>query len=123
MGLLDGDLAALVGDALRDIFLDATLTRTPMTGSAIDPTPGTPVSYPCKAIHEEWGRSYLTNGLVRSDDRKVLILSTTLGTEPEPGDKITIRGETFTVVPGDTAGAPAIATDPAKAAWVLRARK
>lgn len=121
--LLEGALAAKIGKALGPIFMAATLTRETRSGPAEDPGPPVPTNYACKAIHEEWSTSYLTGGLVTSSDRKILILATTLSVEPLPGDKITIRGETFTVVPGDSAGAPAVSTDPAKATWTLRARK
>lgn len=124
MSILD-DLPDIIGDALGDlVFLDATLTRE--TTEAPDPaTPWEPgaistETYSCKAIHEEWGAYYLSGGLVNAGDRRVLVLASTLGTDPAPGDRITIRGETFTVVQ-PRAGQPAVSTDPAKAAWMLRA--
>lgn len=123
--LLEGGLAAKIGKAFAGIFLDAILSRN--ISAAVPSEPGEPgatttTPYPCKAIHEEWSTSYLAGGLVLAGERKVLVLAATLATEPRPGDRITIRGETFTVVPEGTAGAPAVSTDPAKATWTLRAR-
>lgn len=122
--ILEGSLATEIGAALSFIFMDATLTRD-TTGTPTEPGepgPVTSVSYPCKAIHEEWNTSYLSGGLVVSGDRKILILAVSLAVTPIPRDRITIRGETFTVVPGETSGQPAVSTDPAKATWSLRAR-
>ena len=117
-------LAGKIGKAFAGIFLDATLSRDSFTPDPAEPgEPGeiTKATWPCKAIHEEWSTSYLAGGLVLAGERKVLILAASLATEPKPGDRITIRGETFTVVP-ESGGAPAVATDPAKATWTLRAR-
>jgi len=118
-------LAGKIGKAFGGIFLDATLSRDGFTPDPAEPgEPGeiTTATWPCKAIHEEWSTSYLAGGLVLAGERKVLVLAATLATEPKPGDRITIRGETFTVVPGASAGAPAVSTDPARATWTLRAR-
>lgn len=117
-------IAGKIGKAFGPIFYDATLSRDSFTPDPAEPgEPGTTTitTYPCKAIHEEWGTRYLAGGLVRASDRKVLVLAATLATEPKPGDRITLRGETLTVVPGDTSGQPAVSTDPAKATWTLRA--
>ncbi len=121
---LSGSLAKTIGKAMAGIFLDAVLIRDVVS----DPDPvtpwvpgsNTPVNYPCKAIHEDWSSSYLAGGLVNAGDRKVLVLASTLAVEPAPGDRITIRGETFTVVPQGS-GQPAVSTDPARATWTLRA--
>ncbi|SHG79656.1 hypothetical protein SAMN02745157_4856 [Kaistia soli DSM 19436] len=125
MSFLD-DIPDLIADALGDDFLDAVLTRE--TVGAPDPAtpwePGavTTTSYPCKAINDEWASSYLAGGLVNAGDCKVLVLASTLIVEPAPGDRITVRDETFTVVP-EGRGQPAVSTDPAKATWTLRASR
>lgn len=123
--LLEGGLAKIAGNALKGLFLDATLTRevsgTPDPTTPWVPGPPTTATYPCKAIEEEWGASYLADGLVLSGDRRILVLASTLRTEPAPGDRITIRGATFTIVPAGS-GQPPVSTDPAKAAWVLRGK-
>jgi hypothetical protein len=125
MSFLD-DLPDLIGDALGDEFLPATLTR--VTTAA--PNPATPwipgeassATYSCRAIHDTWGATWLAGGLVGSDEVKVVILAATLAVEPQPGDTVTIRGETFTIVPAG-AGKPAVSTDPARATWECRARR
>jgi len=117
-----GSLAATIGSAFRTLFLDATLDRDVAAagGDAWNPAAPTAASYTCKAIHEEWGVTYVAGGMVNEGEVKVLVLATSLATEPLPGDRITIRGKTYTIVPKGS-GQPPVSTDPAKAVWVLRA--
>lgn len=119
---LAGGLAKTIGRAMSPLFLDATLTRDGVpTGSSYDPTPGAPQTWPCKAIEDEWSSFVRANGLVAAKDRKVLVLASTLMTEPAEGDRVTIRGVTLTVV-ADGEGQPAVKSDPALATWELRCR-
>lgn len=123
MTILDS-LPNIVNGALGSVFLSATLSRTTRAAGPNDYTPGaeTTATYACKAIHETFGVSWLANGMVDADEVKVLILAASLSVEPLPGDKITIRGVTYTIVPAG-AGRAAVMTDPAKAVWECRARK
>lgn len=128
MSILD-DIPEIVNDALgEDVFFDAVLQRdTPGANSPArdpwDPNPaGEPESYTCKAIHDEWSANTVGQGLVDSNDQKILILSASLSVEPRSGDRITLKGKTLTIVPANTAGQKAVATDPAKAVWVVRCR-
>lgn len=122
-------LKATVGSAFSGLFMDATLTRTTITpgADAFDPLTGTQTTstYSCKAIHDQWSFGYKRDGLITSEDIKILILAASLSVEPQPGDRITIidRGLTATIVPADTAGQAAVETDPAKATWTCRCRK
>lgn len=116
---LAGGLAKTIGKAMAGLFLPATLARDTAAPAspASDPwNPGGPTTatYPCRAIHEEYAERYRLEGLMQAGDRKVLILAASLTVEPKPGDRVTIRGETFTIA--------AVATDPAKACWECRAR-
>jgi hypothetical protein len=121
---LAGSLAKTIGGAMAGLFLPATLARTTYAAAENPWDQGTPTTteYTCRAIHEEWGATWLRDGLVAADEVKVLILASTLTTEPEPGDVITVRGIGFTIVPAGT-GKAAVSTDPAKAVWECRARK
>ncbi len=113
---LAGSLAATIGRAMAFLFLDATLQRDvpgTITDPADPPVP-TEATYACKAIVEEYAERFRLDGTVQSNERKVLILATTLALTPEPNDRITIRAETFTVVD--------VATDPALATWELKVR-
>jgi hypothetical protein len=105
------------------VFLDATLTRAipAAGGDAFDPAEPTEQTFACKAIHDGWSSFHLANNLVAANERKVMILASTLATTPVSGDMITIRGETFAICPAGTGGTPAVSTDPAKAVWTCRA--
>jgi len=120
---LDG-LAKTVGKAFSKIVYDAVLTRPgPPSGPAYDPTPGTPLTFKCKAIAVAYSGGMVGQGLVASTDVNVLILAATLATDPRPLDQITIAKQRFsaTIVPADTAGLQAVKTDPARATWQCRA--
>lgn len=122
MGLLDGELASIVGDAAAFLFLNAALTHdVPNVGSdPADPPPPTSVIYPCLAIEEEWSAEIRGAGLVGATDIQVLILANSLPTVPLPLDRITIRGRTVTIVPGNTGGLKSVQSDPARATWLCR---
>lgn len=124
MGLLDGELAALIGDVASEFFLDATLTRdVAAIGSpdvAYDPVMPTQVTYACKAIEEQYGAGLRRDGLVAGNEIEILILASTLATEPRSLDRLTIRGKTVTVVPPDVGGLTAVRSDPARATWLCR---
>jgi len=123
--MLESELAHVIADAASFIFLDATLTRDvpgTITDPADPPAPTT-VNYPCKAIEDTYSTGQRANGLVAADDVRVLILATTLAVAPLPGDRITIRGVTRTIVPVGTTGLPGVDSDPARATWECRTRK
>lgn len=106
-----GSLAKTVGKAFAGIFLDATLTRD-VPGTIVDPADPplpTQVTYTCKAIVETYAEKFRLDGLVAQNERKVLILADSLNATPVPGDRIAIRGITFTVLE--------VMTDPAEAVW------
>lgn len=121
--ILEGSLATTIAGALRSLFLDATLTRYvegTVTDEA-DPPPPTQVSYPCKAIEDQFSANVLAQGLVRTSDVNILILAKTLAVDPRPGDLITIRGVTRQIVPSGTGGLAGVTSDPARATWSCRA--
>lgn len=126
MGLLDGELAALIASEGSEFFLDAVLTRdvpaeqTSPAFEEFDPPAPTAVPYPCKAIENQYGAGLRAAGLVGAQDVEVLILADTLDVTPEPGDRITIRGATRTIVPKSSSGKAAVTGDPARATWSCR---
>ena len=121
MGLLDGDIAALVSDGLEaaELPLDLTLTRT-VAGTPDEDEPWLPVTpttttYPCRGFEDNYSAYYIVNGLALQGDRRIMILAPSLSVTPIAGDQITSRGETFTVV--------SVKSDPARALWECQARK
>lgn len=112
---LETSLAKTLYRHARSVFLDATLARDGApSGPGYDPTPGTEAIYTCKAIHEEYSEHDRLQGLVQAGERKVLILAGSISVTPTSGDRITIRGRTFAITD--------VATDPAQAVWVCKAR-
>lgn len=112
--LLEGGLAKTVGSAMTALFLPAVLTRdVPATGGdPFDPPAPTPQSYACRAIVERYAERFRVEGLVQQNERKVLVLANGLGVRPQPGDRITVRGITFTAID--------VSTDPAEAVWEIK---
>ncbi len=111
---LAGSLAKQAGAALKGLMLPAVLTRT--SQGAYDPItdtyPTTTTDYPCRGMVEAYSTYTEAARQLQPQDRKVLILAATLATTPALNDRVTIRGETFTVGRVDT--------DPAQATWVLQ---
>jgi hypothetical protein len=107
--ILEGALAQTIGKAMAGTFYAATVTRlTPGAGPSHDPGEPTETDYTCKAIvdtYKAWERVGTT---IQANDRKVLVLATSLDIVPKPGDTVTIRGATYTVV--DVGSDPALAT-------------
>jgi hypothetical protein len=130
--LLEGSLAKSIGRAMSFLFLDATITRDVqgVGDNPADPPPPTQVTYTCKAIEEAYSPRLRADGLVGATDVQVLILATTIkddtgalaSIQPQPLDRITIRGNTVTVVPMDASGVKAVQSDPARATWSCRCR-
>lgn len=120
-----GSVAKTVYGAMKNLFLDATLTRDVVAagGDPADPPAPTPVSYPCKAIRDTYGVSFRSGGLVNEQDVKVIILQQSLSVTPIPLDRISIVGMNgqLTIVTPGAGSQPAVSADPANATWECRA--
>ena len=117
MGLLDGDIQAVIGDALEDILLDATYYDDAETvNAASGTTTTTTTSYSCKALVDMAPNAFSAGQNWQAGDRRVLVTQTSLTlTTPAPGDRILVRGETFEIISVDQ--------DPAQALWMFQGRK
>jgi hypothetical protein len=117
-------LSRTIGGALAGVFFDATLYRDTAAAGTNDWTPGavTTTSYPCKALADAWSAYQIAGGMVAASDAKVLILAASISIEPQAGDRVTVRGETYTLV-SDGGSRPAVMGDPAKALWECRGRR
>lgn len=119
---LEGSLAAAIGKGMSSLFLKAILfVDAPGSGPVYRPGQPSTISYPCRAIVDEWSAYDRSSGLVAIKDRKILILAATLDVAPEEGNRIQIQGQTFRIV-SDGGANPAVSTDPATAVWVIRGR-
>lgn len=125
MGLLDGDLADIINDAMgaADLQLPAVLTKT--TYGARDPlnvTGGqaqTMASYTAAGLVREYTNREIDGTRITRKDRRISLFGSSIqsGAVPEPGDRITISGDTYTIVD------EGVSTDAAKAVYVAQARK
>lgn len=122
---LTGSLSKTIYGAMKNLFLDATLTRDVVAsgGDPADPPVPVPVSYPCKAIRDTYGVGVRSGGLVNEKDVRVIILQKSLSVTPIPLDRISITGMggPFTIVAPGSGGQPAVSADPANATWECRA--
>lgn len=110
MSILEGELAAEIADAMADVFIPATVTRMlPGGGPPWDPGPPIADPHTCRGIVDDYDVSLRDGtGIIEVTDRKVVILATSLAITPEPGNTVTIRGETGTIV--HVGADPALAT-------------
>lgn len=116
---LSGSLATAIYKGMKALFLDATLTRDTVSTNSpdvdrFDPPAPTSTDYTCKAIVDTYSEKFRMDGLVKANDRRVLILANSIGVVPAVNDRVTIRGVTFTVV--------AVETDPALAVYTCQGR-
>jgi len=113
---LSGSLARTIGGAMQRLFLPAALARDvpAVGGDPFDPPAPTTAHYSCRAIVEAYSEKFRLDGTVQQNDRKVLILANSITVRPQPNDRITISGITFTVIE--------VSTDPAEAVWTCRGR-
>jgi hypothetical protein len=108
---LSGSLARTIGSAFSWLFLDAVLSVDSVAGGGdpFDPPAPTTTTYACKAIVDDYSDYYRANGLVGAKDRKILILATSVAVLPRQGNRVTVGGDTFTII--------SVKTDPATAVW------
>src|SRR5262245_21221785 len=117
---LEGSLATTICKAMKSLSIDATLLRdgaTTATNSpdlAFDPAEPTTSEHSCLAVVETYGAMLRASGVIKSNERKVLILANSLDVTPVPNDRITVRGITFTILE--------VMTDPALAVWECKGR-
>ncbi len=116
---LEGSLAAQIYTGMKSLFIDATLTRDTTSSNSPDidrfnPPPPTSTDYPCKVVVETYAEKYRMDGLVKANDRRVLILGNSVAVVPTINDRVSVRGITFTVID--------VQTDPALAVYTCQGR-
>jgi hypothetical protein len=116
MSILDS-IPATIGAAFNDIFRDATLSRvTPGTSDGMGGYAQTIITDACKGLVTEYTAFQRQAAGIPSNERKVLVLASTLasGLAPKPGDRLLIQGRTWSVVD--------VSSDPANATYECRAK-
>lgn len=112
-----GSLAATIHSAMKNIFIDAVLTRevAGVSSDPADPAAPTTTSYTCKAVRDSYTVSDKRNTSILAGDAKILILVNSLSVTPTKDDVIVLQGSRFSVVDIDA--------DPANAVWTIQGRK
>ena len=113
--IFKAQIAKKVRKALGPLVFDITLKKviTGTRGSDLtagtNPTTGT---HTVKGFVDTYRDSQIDGTLIKSTDRKIVILGDSLlsGVEPEPSDTITAEGSELTIVPGGVRRDPAGAT-------------
>ena len=129
MGLLDGELASLVADALVSAELTKPAVLIKVTPGARDPahvsagTNPTTTTYRAQGLVASLSAFQIANTLIKDANRVVRLFGATIagGAVPEPGDRITIEGVTSTIV-NDDGGKRAVQRDPASATYLCQCR-
>lgn len=129
MGLLDGELAGIVGTALVDAGLSKPGTLTKVTPTARDPahpTTGTApstTSVTFQGLVASFTPYQIANTVITGATRLVKVFGSTLpsGVVPAPGDLITIEGLTSTIV-NDDGAKKAVSRDAASAVYSCQCR-
>jgi hypothetical protein len=115
MGLLDGGLAAIVGNALDFLLLDGTLRRE--TSTTVDehgaPVATAVVTFAFRGFDDVYDAAYRARAGIPATDIKICIPAASLATTPRQDDKLTIRGVWYQ--------ARAVVSDPARALWEIQA--
>lgn len=129
MGLLDGELATIIGSAVVDaeLTMPAVLikvspgTRTP--GAVSGGTNPTVLSYPVQGIPASTAPLFRAGTLIQDTNRVIRIIGVTLppGVVPVPGDQITMEGKTSTIVNSD-GGKNAVQRDAASCTYLCQCR-
>ena len=96
MGLLDGGIKTIIGNALPFLFLDFTLIRSTTTAPTNpweNPTV-TETEYHCKAIITKFKYHEIDGEKIKAEDHKILFLADSMTIEPSIDDRVYRVGET-----------------------------
>jgi hypothetical protein len=117
LSILDGELADELTDALdaAGIPYAATVTRMlPGDGPSHNPGPSTPDPHACQGWVDEYDQDHRDGTLIQANDRKVIIVASSLDIVPTTAETVTIRGATYSII--------RVALDPAGAVYEMQAR-
>lgn len=83
--------------------LFGTLSRyTAPVDSVYPPTKGTATEYPCTLLWDMFGAMARASDAVEAEDVKAIIPAAGITVVPQIGDKLTVAGETYSIVMVDT---------------------
>lgn len=96
MGLLDGGIKKIIGDALPFLFLDFVLIRSTTTAptNPWENPEVTDIEYPCKAIITQFKYHEIDGEKIKAEDHKIVFLAASTTIEPSIDDRVQRVGET-----------------------------
>lgn len=112
MGLLDGGIASLFGQAFGQFYLDGNLTRTTLIG---DDSGGGTASYSNVAVKVQMDsctEAMRAQAGYTDTDVRLLILHSPLGSDIQTDDKVSVGGSVYAIA--------SVAQDPARSYWECR---
>ena len=121
MGLLDGGIKSIIGNAMDFLFLDFVIIQKSITTPSDTPwqpsDDETDVETACKAIVTSFKKYNVEFENIKAEDRKIVILAEGLDVTPQIGDYIRGDSETkqYEIV------SPVI-QDPAQATYIIHGR-
>lgn len=114
MGLLDGDLATEIGNAINDLMLDGTIVRGSTSVDEYgDEVPGDEITYTFRGFDEDIDDRYRTQAGIPEGDILINVVASKSATIPQPNDRLVLRGVSY--------AARSVRTDPARALYVVQA--
>ena len=100
--LFNTDIAGIINKELGPLVLDLVVTKvtkgTRTAGSLTAGTQPTSVNYSGKGWTEGFKLGKYDESLVQSDDKKVIVLGSSITVVPEPNDEITIESFKYKIV-------------------------
>jgi len=96
MGLLDGGIKTIIGNALPFLFLDFTIIRSTTTAPTNpweNPTV-TETEYHCKAIITKFKYHEIDGEKIKAEDHKIVFLADSMAIDPSINDRVQRVGET-----------------------------
>ncbi len=96
MGLLDGGMKKIIGDALPFLFYDFTIIRSTTTAPTNpweNPTV-TEAQYPCKAIITQFKYHEIDGEKIKAEDHKIVFLADSVSISPAVDDQVQRVGDT-----------------------------
>lgn len=120
MSILEGAFADEIASALEaaNLPFDLSVSRDVVQDSPA-PEPGEPpdtvtVNYGCRGFTDDFDASWRAGSLIQAGDVRVIIIANSIDVAPVAGDRITVRGQTYTAI--------TVQADPALATWQIQAR-
>lgn len=112
MGLLDDDLATIIGGAIDFMMLDGTLRRdtvASLNSSYGDPVAGTPSTYSFRGFDDDFDAAYRMRAGIPQTDTRISIMASSVASAPMQDDRISFRGSWWQI--------RRVVSDPARAVY------